>query len=140
VRTRNTFRAPRVAVGAVVIKDRKVLLVKRKKAPQKGNWAIPGGAVKLGETLQAAAEREIEEETGLMIRANRPIHVFDLIERNSAGEIAFHYVIVDLQADYVGGEIRPADDVSDAGWFSPDEVDDLDVSPSTVRLLRMIYS
>ncbi len=124
----------------MVIKDRKILLVKRNKAPQKGKWAIPGGSVKLGETLQAAAEREIEEETGLMIRANGPIHVFDLIERNTEGEIAFHYVIVDLQADYVGGEIRAADDVSAAGWFSLDEVEDLDVSRSTVQLLRNIYS
>lgn len=129
---------PEVAVGAVVLKDRKILLVKRDKAPQKGKWAIPGGSVKLGETLQAAAEREIAEETGLSIKSNKPIHVFDLIERDSHGEIAFHYVIVDLQADYMGGEIRPADDVSDAGWFSLDEVNDLDVSSSTIELLRKI--
>jgi ADP-ribose pyrophosphatase YjhB (NUDIX family) len=60
---------PRVAVGAVVFKDNKVLLVKRAKPPAQGLWAIPGGSVELGETLQQAAERETLEETGIMIQA-----------------------------------------------------------------------
>jgi 8-oxo-dGTP diphosphatase len=133
-----SVQAPMVAVGAVVLKDRKVLLVRREKAPHKGKWAIPGGSVKLAETLQAAAEREIKEETGLKIKANEPIHIFDLIERDSQGKIAFHYVIIDLQANYVSGEICAADDVSNACWFSPDEVDNLDVSYSTIQLLRKL--
>jgi 8-oxo-dGTP diphosphatase len=120
------------------MKDGKVLLVKRNKAPQKGMWAIPGGSVKLGETLQAAAEREIREETGLAVRALRAINTFDLIEQDARGDIAFHYVIIDLEADYVGGDIRAADDAGAAGWFGPDEVKDLEATPSTVQLLRKI--
>ena len=130
--------APKVAVGAVVMKDNKVLLVKRNKAPQKGLWAIPGGSVELGETLQAAAEREIREETGLTITAGQPINTFDLIERDARGKIAFHYVIVDLQADYADGDISPADDVSDAGWFGPEDVKNLDLTPATDSLLRKV--
>ena len=130
--------APKAAVGAVVIEEGRVLLVKRKYPPQKGKWAIPGGSVKLGESLQAAAEREAKEETGLIIRAAEPVHTFDLIERDVEGKIRFHYVIVDLDADYVSGNIQPDDDVSDAGWFSPDEVGALDISDNTKKLLDKI--
>ena len=65
--------SPQVAVGAVVVKEGKILLVKRKKPPSKGQWAIPGGSVKLGETLKEATEREIREETGLRIKYPRNI-------------------------------------------------------------------
>jgi 8-oxo-dGTP diphosphatase len=135
---KNPLTAPKPAVGVVVMKEEKVLLVKRSNAPQKGKWAIPGGSVNLGETLQEAAEREIMEETGLTIQANEPIHAFDLIERDSAGNLLFHYVIIDLLADYVEGEIRPADDVSDAGWFSPDEIESLVITETTKYLLEKI--
>jgi len=131
----NPHSAPKAAVGAVVIEKGRVLLVKRKYLPQKGKWAIPGGAVNLGESLQAAAEREIREETGLTIEVKEPIHTFDLIERNSRGKILFHYVIVDLLAEYVSGDIHPADDVSDARWFEPDEIEGLDISENTKKLL-----
>jgi 8-oxo-dGTP diphosphatase len=134
----DSLQAPKVAVGAVVLNEGKVLLVKRNKAPQKGKWAIPGGSVKLGETLQAAAEREVAEETGLKIEAGEPIHIFDLIERDPQGGISFHYVIVDLRANFINGEVHPADDVSDAGWFGPDQVKNLDASRSTIQLLRKL--
>lgn len=130
--------APKAAVGAVVIENGKVLLVKRLYPPKRGQWAIPGGSVNLGETLQAAAEREIKEETGLTIEAKEPIYTFDLIERDSKGEIQFHYVIVDLRAEYISGELKPADDVSDARWFTPDEIECHDVTSNTKELLRQI--
>lgn len=127
--------APKAAVGAVVIEEGRILLVKRKYPPKKGNWAIPGGSVNLGESLQAAAEREIMEETGLIIEAKEPVYTFDLIEHDSKGKILFHYVVVDLLAEYVSGDLHPADDVSDARWFSPDEIDGLEISETTKMLL-----
>ena len=130
--------APRAAVGAVVIKEGKILLVKRKYPPQKDKWAIPGGSVNLGETLREAAEREIKEETGLTIAAKEPVYTFDLIERNAKGDIVFHYVIVDLLADYVSGDPHPADDVSGARWFAPEEIESSDITDNTKKLLRKI--
>jgi ADP-ribose pyrophosphatase len=113
-----------------------VLLVQRANPPAQGRWAIPGGSVQLGETLQQAAEREIMEETGVVIRAEDPIMVFDVIERDNRGGIRFHYVIVDLSAQYVDGEPRAADDAADARWIGEAELALLPVNPATRRLLK----
>lgn len=130
---------PRVGVGAVVFKDARVLLVKRGTPPSDGLWAIPGGRLELGETLQQAAEREILEETGVVIRAGNPVFTFDVIERNAAGEIRFHYVIVDLGAEYISGEPAPNDDALEARWISEDELSTLDVSDKTLEMLRDVF-
>ncbi|MEJ5357673.1 MAG: NUDIX domain-containing protein [Desulfobacterales bacterium] len=126
---------PRVAVGAVVLRDGAVLLVKRAFPPSAGVWAIPGGGVLLGETLREAAEREIREETGVEIRALEPVAAFDVIEKDDAGRVRFHYVIVDLSAEWVSGEPRAASDAADARWVAAEEMDALPVSRRTRRLL-----
>jgi len=129
-------KRPRVAVGAVVFKDDRVLLVRRGRAPAKGMWAIPGGSMELGETLQAAAEREIFEETGIVIRAGEPVFTFDVIERDEDGRIRFHYVIVDLLADYIGGALHAGDDAVEARWVSEQALSGLNISSRTRQLLK----
>ena len=104
---------PVVAVGAIVFKNDRVLLVRRGQPPSQDLWAIPGGRVELGETLQEAAEREILEETGITICAREPVYTFDYIEQDGSDNPRFHYVIVDLIADYVSGKTRPGDDAAD---------------------------
>ena len=127
---------PQVAVGAIVFKNDRVLLVRRGQSPSEGLWAIPGGSVELGETLQEATEREIFEESGLTIKAKEPVFTFDFVEHDDTGRIRYHYVIVDLLADYVTGEPRPGDDVTEARWVSSQEMQRLEVSPKTLELLR----
>lgn len=127
---------PQVAVGAVIVKDGKILLVKRKHNPQKNRWAIPGGRVKLGETLQQAAEREIKEETGLVVRANDPVYVFDFIEHNKDNSVHVHYVIIDLQADYIAGEAIAGDDALEVCWASKQELEALSLSMTTRKFLQ----
>ncbi len=127
--------APCPAVGAVVFRNDAVLLVRRGNSPSRGMWAIPGGSVGLGETLQAAAEREILEETGVVIRAREPVFVFDAIQRDAGGRIKYHYVIVDLAADYIRGEPRAGDDAADARWVTAAELRNLNANPLTRRLL-----
>ena len=129
-----------MAVGAVVFNNDRVLLVRRGQPPSENLWAIPGGKVKLGETLQAATEREILEETGLKIKAREPVFTFDHLERDQAGQIRFHYVIVDLLADYVDGEIRPGDDAAEARWISRQEIRQLQVSPVTREFLSRQFN
>ena len=127
---------PNVAVGAVVFKEERVLLVRRGQPPSKDLWAIPGGSVEIGETLQQAAEREILEETGITIRAEEPVFTFDVIDRDRAGKIRFHYVIVDLAAVYVAGDPKAGDDAAEARWVTAQEIDELPVSAPTVKLLK----
>ncbi|MBI1880576.1 MAG: NUDIX hydrolase [Chloroflexi bacterium] len=132
--------APRVAVGAVVTHEDKVLLVLRGQPPAKDMWAIPGGSVNLGETLQAAAEREVLEETGLTIKAGEVIYTFDAILRDEAGRVQYHYVILDLKGEALDPTqpLQAGDDVYDAAWFTLADLDrpDLAISHTTHALLR----
>jgi 8-oxo-dGTP diphosphatase len=138
-RIRHYPDAPRAAVGAVVFKGNAVLLVQRANPPSRGMWAIPGGRVRLGETLQAAAEREILEETGVVIRANAPVLAYDVIQKDDGGGVKYHYVIVDLAADYVSGEPKAGDDAAEARWITADELARIPVNPATRRLLAQTF-
>ena len=127
---------PRVGVGAIVIKDGRVLLVKRAAPPNKDLWAIPGGMLELGETMQEGAEREIFEETNIRIKAGKPIFTFDLLEHDQEGRVYFHFLIVDLEAEYLAGEIKAASDALDVRWATPAECRLLPASGNTVRMLK----
>ncbi|MEI7673880.1 MAG: NUDIX hydrolase [Syntrophales bacterium] len=129
---------PRVGVGAVVLREGRILLVCRGAAPAQGLWAIPGGGLKLGETLQEGAEREILEETGITIRAGEPVYTCDSFEKDADGRFRFHYVIVDMAADYVSGDVKGGDDALEARWVSPVEIRELPVTKSTLKLLTQI--
>ncbi len=130
--------APRVGVGAVLVRDGNVLLVKRASPPNQGMWAIPGGRVELGETLQRAAERELREETGIIARAGNPIYTFDVIQRDEAGRVRFHYVIVDLWMEYIAGEVRAGDDAAEARWITYQDLTALSIHPATRALLEQV--
>ena len=130
---------PRVAVGAVVFRNRKVLLVERGKPPGQGQWSIPGGSVELGETLQQAAGREILEETGIVVRPGEPFFTFDVIRRDSRNAVRFHYIIVDLKAEYVSGVPRAGDDALRVAWAASDDLKNLNVNPGTLEILKKYF-
>ena len=130
--------SPRVGVGALVIHENKVLLIKRGVAPSEGQWAVPGGSLELGETLQAGAERETLEETGVKVAVKKPVYAFDYIERDDDGNIKFHFVIVDLWADYVSGEPVGRDDALEARWVGKEGIKTLPLGENTLKLLKFI--
>ena len=130
--------APRLAVGGVVIKDDRVLLVCRGKPPAFGEWAIPGGSVELGETLQQAVERELLEETGITVRAGEICHTFQAVKRDDDGRVRFHYVIIDLTAEYLSGEPVPASDVTEAAWLTSGDLAGRPINATTIELLNKL--
>lgn len=129
---------PRVGVGAVVIKENRILLVKRKNPPHQGEWAIPGGKVKWGETLKQAAEREILEETGIHIKAHEAVNTFELIEHNDQQQVTWHYVIVDLMSTYVSGEPHASSDALEVRWFDKKDFTSEPVNSTTLHLLKQV--
>jgi len=114
---------PICGVGVVVRKGHEVILVQRGQAPRRGEWGLPGGVVELGETLHESAQREVREECGIEISLGGVIDAVDVIHRDSAGNIQFHYVVVDLTATYLGGDLRPGGDVLDAHWVERRDLD-----------------
>lgn len=133
------MRGPQVGVGAIVVHEGRVLLVQRKQPPHAGQWAIPGGKQHWGESLQQAAERELLEETGIQVRAGRPAYTFEHLVRDAAGAVQFHYVVVDLLADYLGGTPVAGDDADDARWVAWHELAALPVNATTRRALAELF-
>ncbi|WP_303901004.1 NUDIX hydrolase [Thiohalomonas denitrificans] len=132
-------RSPILGVGAVVRRADAVLLVKRGRAPNQGEWAIPGGRVEWGETLVAAAERELMEETGVTIRATDPVYTFEHIEPTEGGTPDVHYVVIDLYGEYVAGEPCAASDAEDAAWVKLSELGRVPVNRTTRNCLATLY-
>jgi len=112
---------PRIGVGAVLIHQDKVLLIKRGKEPLRGRWVVPGGTVELGETLEQALVREVQEETGLTVRPLEVVLVFDRIEREGDA-VRYHYVIIDYRCEYVSGTPRAASDALDVAFVARDDL------------------
>jgi ADP-ribose pyrophosphatase len=129
---------PRVGVGAFVVNNGSVLLVRRKGEPAAGLWAIPGGNLMLGETIAECAEREIAEETGITIRAGKVIHTFEIIDKDEEGRIRFHYVVLDVVGEYISGEPLAADDALDARWVSPGELPAFPLARTTIEFFKII--
>jgi ADP-ribose pyrophosphatase len=130
---------PQLGVGAIVCHQGKILLVLRGREPARDQWAIPGGKVQPGESLQAAVEREILEETGIAIRAGELACRFEFIERDEEGALRYHYVVLDFFADYLSGEPRAGDDAADASWVAFSELESLRLNTTTRKALMQLF-
>lgn len=128
--------APIIGVGAVVIKDGHVLLVRRANHPNRGQWSIPGGTVELGETLAQAAAREVREECQVEVKPGGVLATYDLIQRDDQGRIRYHYVLIDLAARYLSGEPVASTDALEVRWVREAELDRLNIIPRLVPILR----
>ena len=130
---------PLVGAGAVIVRGNQVVLVRRGRPPLAGEWSIPGGAVKLGETLRQAAEREAREETGLEIEAGEVLEVFESITPDSEGKTCYHYVIVDFLCRLKSGKLRAGGDALEAKWCRAEELAEMKVSePATKVILKAL--
>jgi 8-oxo-dGTP diphosphatase len=124
---------PVVGVGAIILREGKLLLEQRGNEPARGQWTIPGGVVEIGESLEAAVLRETEEETGLRGEIVGLIDVVDQVHRDKEDKIEYHYVIIDYTVDVKGGEPKPGSDAAALKWIPLGEVEGYDLTPSFRR-------
>lgn len=123
-------KQPLAGVGAVIVNEGKMILVKRGVEPGKGKWSIPGGLVELGETVRSAAIREAKEETGLDVKIviDRPIDAFDNIDIDEQGGLHYHYILIQFLTRPKSGTLKPSSDVLDAKWVPLKEVEKYDLT------------
>ena len=123
-------KQPLAGVGAVIINEGKVILVKRGVEPGKGRWSIPGGLVELGETVREATVREAKEETGLDVEIviDRPLDAFDNIDIDEKGGLRYHYILMQFLTRLKSGTLKPSSDVVDAKWVPIEEIEKYDLT------------
>jgi 8-oxo-dGTP diphosphatase len=126
---------PWVGIGCVIFNADRVLLVRRGKPPRAGGWSLPGGAQHLGETVEAAARRELLEETGIEAGPLMLADVIDAITLDAAGRTQFHYTIIDYTGLWRSGTAVAADDVLDVAWAAPIALPDYDLTPEALAVI-----
>ena len=120
---------PLVGVGAIIIENGRVVVVKRGHAPLLGKWSIPGGVLEIGETLKKAVEREVQEETGLIIEPLELLGVFERVVPDDQGRM------IDFLCRRLAGELTAADDAEDARWVRREELAKLDLARETEAVI-----
>jgi ADP-ribose pyrophosphatase YjhB (NUDIX family) len=113
---------PLVGVGAVIVKQNRVLLIRRGQPPLLGEWSLPGGILECGETLREGTLREVREETGLVVEVGEMLGVYERVIRSEDARVRYHYVLIDFLCRPVAGELKAASDAADAEWFSREEL------------------
>jgi len=129
--------SPLIGVGAIIVEDQRVVLVKRGHPPLAGEWSIPGGVLEVGETLREAAVREAREETGLTVKPADLLGVYDRILYDEKGRTHYHYVLIDFLCRRVGGELKAAGDADEARWFTAEEVAQLPLAEDTAEVIAL---
>ena len=127
---------PIIGVGAVIIREDRVLLVCRATEPLKGEWSVPGGVLELGEKLRDGIRREVLEETGLEVEPGEVLDVFDSIFRDEQGRTQYHYVLIDYLCRLLLGEAKAGSDVSEVRWVQEVELAAMGLRDSIEQVVR----
>lgn len=130
---------PIAGVGAIVLQQDDVLLVRRGTAPQKGLWSLPGGALELGETLEHGVRREVLEETGLDVRVLQFAEAFERITRDESGAVQYHYVLLDYLCELVGGVLAAGDDAAEAAWVNRADLGQRSLTPGLEGVIEKAF-
>jgi mutator protein MutT len=130
---------PIPATIAAVFHEDKILLVRRANPPDAGRWGFPGGKIEAGEPIDAAAVRELFEETGIRGKARRVFTAVDVFDHDENGRLRRHFVLIAVLCDWIAGEPVAGDDALDARWFRLDELDEaaLALSLDVAKVARL---
>src|SRR5271157_2213180 len=127
---------PLVGVGAVIIEENRVLLIRRGQPPLLGEWSLPGGVLECGETLREAVAREAREETGLLVETDEMLGVYERVIRDDAKRVRYHYVLVDFLCRAVGGDLKAGSDAAEVRWFTRNELPALNLAHDASDVVR----
>jgi mutator protein MutT len=128
-----------VGVGGVVIEHGRTVLIRRSNPPLQGQWSIPGGILEVSETILQGVERELEEETGLVVRAGELIEVFERIIPDQHGRTQYHFVIIDYLCERLSGIPRPGGDALEAVWVEQGDLERYSLVPAVIRVLGKAF-
>jgi len=126
---------PVVGVGAVIVDDGRVVLIKRKYEPLAGQWSLPGGTLEIGESLEAGVAREMREETGLEVAVGPVVDVFDRILLDTDGRVRYHFVLIDYLCRPIGGSLVAGSDVADAVLADPGALAPFRLTPKAISVI-----
>ena len=126
---------PILAVSAAILRDGKVLVVRRARKPALNLYTLPGGAVETGETLPEAVVREIREETNLAIAPVALAGHLEVIVRDAQGRIERHFVILCFAARWLAGEVTLNEELDDARWLAPAALADLKTTEGLAEIV-----
>ena len=126
---------PIVGARALILRDGKLLLVKRGAHPGFGKWSVPGGLVELGENVQDAMMREVREEVGFDVEAVKLMDVFDSITLDRNKRVQYHFVVVNFLVRVTGGSLDTASDILEAKWVPFEDVEKRDLT----KLFRAFF-
>lgn len=115
-------KRPFLAVSAAILRDGKVLVVRRARKPALGVYTLPGGVVEAGETLEQAVVREVKEETALDIAPVTLAGHREVVIRDGEGRVERHFVILCFAARWLGGEPALNEELDEARWVDPAEL------------------
>jgi len=127
---------PLVGIGAIIIEDKRVVLVKRAHPPLQAEWSIPGGVLEVGELMREAAAREAREETGLTVEPGELLGVYDRVLRDANKRVQYHYVLIDFLCRRVAGDLAAASDAAEVRWFTREELPALKLAADTLDVIR----
>jgi 8-oxo-dGTP diphosphatase len=131
---------PYLAALCVVRRGERVLLAQRSKGPATaiGKWGFPGGMQELGETVEACAQRELLEETGIAAEPRHTLNVINIIASDDDGKVRTHFTLIGVLLDWRAGEGKPIEDATAVGWFTLAEAAKLDTFPDALPMMRLV--
>jgi ADP-ribose pyrophosphatase YjhB (NUDIX family) len=131
---------PFLAASAAIVRDGKVLVVRRAQPPANGLFSLPGGVVEAGETLHEAVAREVLEETALTVEPIALAGFRETITRDAEGRVERHFVILPFAARWIAGEPSLNEELSEWRWVEPAELATLPTTPGLAAIVASAFT